>query len=229
MAKVSDDFNYSLMTTKEDWAYNRIKEDILKNEFKPGTVMVERKLAEKYNVSRSPIRHALKRLVNEGFLSNELGVGITVPVYTLEDVLQVYDLLEVLQVYAVKVSLKNYDQIADTELSYIIGEIKKANAQQDLVNRMEWDVKFHTYIISVVGNKRLDMIFKMIIDQKRRFDITSFDDMEHGRLTTEQHEAIYNAILERNLDATIDAINAHTQYIKKYYIDKLIMGRYNLK
>lgn len=228
MAKVSDDYDNTLMTTKEDWAYNRIKEDILRNEYNPGTLMVERKLAEKYNVSRSPIRHALKRLVNEGFLSNETGVGIMVPIYTLEDVLQVYDLLEVLQTYAVKVSLKNYDQIADTELSYIIGEIKKANSQHDLVSRMEWDVKFHTYIVNVVGNKRLDMIFKMIIDQKRRFDITSYDDLEHGVLTTDQHEAIYNAIIERDLDETIKAIQAHTQYIKKYYIDKLIMGRYNL-
>jgi len=228
MAKVSVDYSNTLMTTKEDWAYNRIKEDILRNEFKPGTVMVERKLAEKYNVSRSPIRHALKRLVNEGFLSNETGVGIMVPVYTLEDVLQVYDLLEVLQIYAVQVSLKNYDQIADTELSYIVGEIKKANSQKDLVSRMDWDVKFHTYIINLVGNKRLDMVFKMIIDQKRRFDITSYDDFEHGQLTTDQHEAIYLALLKRDMDGAIEAIRAHTKYIKKYYIDKLIMDRYNV-
>ena len=228
MSKVSDGYDDTLMTTKEDWAYQRIKEDILNNKFKPGSVMVERKLAEQYNVSRSPIRHALKRLVNEGFLSNETGVGIMVPVYTLEDVLQVYDLLEVLQIYAVKVSLKNYDQIADTELSYIVGEIRKANDQKDLVSRMDWDVKFHTYIINLVGNKRLDMIFKMIIDQKRRFDITSYEDFEHGRLTTEQHEAIYNALIKRDMDAAIEAIRAHTKYIKKYYIDKLIMDRYNV-
>ena len=228
MTKVSDEFNDSMATTKEDWIYEKIKEDILRNEFKPGSVMVERKLAEKYDVSRSPVRHALKQLVSEGLLASEPGSGIIVPVYTLEDVLQVYDLLEVLQVYAIQVSLKNYNQIADTELAYIIDEIKNAYKNKDLVARMEWDIKFHSFIISNVGNKRLDMMFHMLINQKRRFDITSYNDLEHGKLTTDQHEKIYKAILKRDQNATIAAIKEHTQYIKKYYIDKLIMGRYNV-
>ena len=228
MTKVSDEFSDSMATTKEDWIYEKIKEDILRNEFKPGSVMVERKLAEKYDVSRSPVRHALKQLVSEGLLASEPGSGIIVPVYTLEDVLQVYDLLEVLQIYAIQVSLKNYNQIADTELAYIIDEIKNAYKNKDLVARMEWDIKFHSFIISNVGNKRLDMMFHMLINQKRRFDITSYNDLEHGKLTTDQHEKIYKAILKRDQNATIAAIKEHTQYIKKYYIDKLIMGRYNV-
>lgn len=227
MAKVSDGFEVSA-ERKEDWVYEQIKEAILRNEFKPGSIMVERKLAEKYNVSRSPIRQAIKQLVTEGLLANDAGKGIIVPVYTLEDVLQVYDLLEVLQIYAVQVSLKNYNQIADTELKYIIDEINKAYDAKDLVARMEWDIKFHTFIINNVGNKRLDAMFTMLVNQKRRFDITSYDDLEHGRLTTEQHEAIYNAICRRDLAAATKAIQEHTQYIKKYYIDKLIMGRYNI-
>ena len=228
MTKVSKDYADSLLTTKEDWIYEKIKEDILHNEFKPGSLMVERKLAEKYDVSRSPVRHALKQLVSEGLLASEPGSGIVVPVYTLEDVLQVYDLLEVLQVYAIQVSLKNYNQIADTELSYIVDEIKKAYKEKDLVARMDWDIKFHTFIISNVGNKRLDMMFHMLINQKRRFDITSYNDLDHGKLTTEQHEIIFKAVMKRDLNGAIAAIKEHTQYIKKYYIDKLIMGRYNI-
>jgi len=227
MTRVSDGFDNST-DSKEGWVYEQIKEAILRNEFRPGSVMVERKLAEKYNVSRSPVRQAIKQLVTEGLLANDAGKGIIVPIYTLEDVLQVYDLLEVLQIYAIQVSLKNYNQIADTELKYIVDEINKAFNAKDLVARMEWDIKFHTFIINNVGNKRLDAMFTMLVNQKRRFDITSYDDLEHGKLTSEQHEAIYNAIVKRDLNAATKAIQEHTQYIKKYYIDKLIMGRYNI-
>ena len=216
------------MSTKEMMVYNKVKEAILNNEFEPGTVLVERKLSEKYNVSRSPVRYALRQLAKEGLLADEPGKGIIVPTYTLEDILEVYDLLEVLQIYAIQVSLKNYDMIADATLGQIMEHIKKEMEAGDLVKRMEWDVKFHEYMIHYVSNKRLDMIFELLVNQKRRFDITSFQDGEHGALSTEQHEKIYEAILSRDVDACVAAIKAHSQYIKQYYINKLVTGRYNL-
>ncbi|MGN1158526.1 MAG: GntR family transcriptional regulator [Agathobacter sp.] len=216
------------MTTKERQVYNQIKEAILNNEFKPGTVLVERRLSEIYNVSRSPVRYALRQLAKEGLLTDEPGKGIIVPVYTLEDILEVYDLLEVLQVYAIQVSLKNYDMITDATLGQIMEQMRKANEEKDLIKRMDWDVKFHEFMIHHVSNKRLDMIFELLVNQKRRFDLTSFNDEEHGHQTTAQHEKIYEAILARDVDKCVDAIKAHLQYIKQYYINKLVTGRYNL-
>ena len=207
------------MTTKEVMVYNKIKEAILNNEFKPGTVLVERKLSESY---------ALRQLAKEGLLTDEPGKGIIVPVYTLEDILEVYDLLEVLQVYAIQVSLKNYDMIADATLGQIMEQMRKSMTDENLIRRMDWDVKFHEFIIHHVSNKRLDMIFDLLVNQKRRFDITSFHDPEHGEMTTKQHQKIYAAILARDQEACIAAIKEHSQYIKQYYINKLVTGRYNL-
>ena len=216
------------MTTKEVMVYNKIKEAILNNEFKPGTVLVERKLSEIYDVSRSPVRYALRQLAKEGLLTDEPGKGIIVPVYTLEDILEVYDLLEVLQVYAIQVSLKNYDMIADATLGQIMEQMRKSMTDENLIRRMDWDVKFHEFMIHHVSNKRLDMIFDLLVNQKRRFDITSFHDPEHGEMTTKQHQKIYDAILAREQEACIAAIKEHSQYIKQYYINKLVTGRYNL-
>lgn len=216
------------MTTKEVMVYEQIKRDILNNEFEPGTVLVERKLTEKYHVSRSPVRYALRQLVKDGLLSGEPGKGILVPVYTLEDILEVYDLLEVLQIYALQVSMKNYNMIADAKLEQILEQTKKYTVNGKLSERMEWDIKFHNFIIHSVNNKRLDMMFEILVNQKQRFDVTSFDDIEHGKMTNEQHQKIFEAIKSRDIDASIAALKEHEQYIKQYYIDKLVIGRYNL-
>lgn len=216
------------MTTKEVMVYEQIKQDILNNEFEPGTVLVERKLTEKYNVSRSPVRYALRQLVKDGLLSGEPGKGILVPVYTLEDILEVYDLLEVLQIYALQVSMKNYNMIADAKLEQILEQAKKYTSEGHLPERMKWDIEFHNFIIHSVNNKRLDMMFEMLVNQKQRFDVTSFDDVEHGKKTNEQHMKIFEAIKSRDVDASIAALKEHEQYIKQYYIDKLVIGRYNL-
>lgn len=216
------------LSTKENMVYNQIKKAILHNEFEPGTVLVERKLSEAYNVSRSPVRYALRQLAKEGLLTDEPGKGIVVPIYTLEDILEVYDLLEVLQVYALQVSLKNYDLIADATLGQIIEQTNKFLSSEDLIERMEWDIKFHNFLIHYVNNKRLDMMFELLVNQKRRFDITSFHDLEHGEKTTGHHQKIYEAIKARDLEASIAAVKEHSQYIKQYYINKLVTGRYNV-
>ena len=64
------------MTTKEVMVYEQIKKDILNNEFEPGTVLVERKLTEKYKVSRSPVRYALRQLVRDGLYQESRGKGL---------------------------------------------------------------------------------------------------------------------------------------------------------
>lgn len=72
------------------------------------------------------------------------------------------------------------------------------------------------------------MMFEMLVNQKQRFDVTSFDDIEHGKKTNEQHQKIFDAIKSRDVEASITALKEHEQYIKQYYIDKLVIGRYNL-
>ena len=214
--------------TKEDMIYEQIKQDILNNEFPAGTVLVERKLTERYQVSRSPVRYALRLLVKDGLLTGEPGKGIMVPVYTLEDILEVYDLLEVLQIYAIQMSLKNYDEAIDKEMSRILEETRKNTSEDRLDVRMQWDIRFHDCIIHNVHNRRLNSIFETLVNQKRRFDITSFHDVEHGKKTNDQHEQIFAALKARDMEGAIAAVRAHEAYIKQYYIEKLITGRYNI-
>ena len=82
---------------KQQLAYQQIKQDILNNTYPAGTVMVERKLCEIYNVSRSPIRNALQQLTHEGLLSFVPGKGTVVASFSTDDILEVYDLIELLQ------------------------------------------------------------------------------------------------------------------------------------
>lgn len=227
MAQRADLINLG-MSTKEAMVYEKIKKSVLNNEFPVGTVLVERKLSDIYNVSRSPVRYALRQLAKEGLLSDEPGKGIVVPSFTLEDILEVYDLLEVLQIYALQVSLKKYDLIADATLGKIMAETKKYYEAHDLIERMEWDVRFHEFVIKYVSNGRLNMIFEIMLNQKRRFDITSYQDLQHGKETTMQHEKIYAAIKARDLAASIEGVKEHSQYLKQYYIDKMVIGKYNI-
>ena len=113
---------------------------------------------------------AIYHKIKEAILHNEFepGKGIIVPVYTLEDILEVYDLLEVLQVYALEVSLKNYDLIADATLGQILEQTKKYMNEGDLIDRMEWDAKFHNFIIQYVGKRMRHLRMQEVLAVRKK-------------------------------------------------------------
>lgn len=220
--------NTNNMGTKGMLVYNQLKKDILDNKYPPGTDMVERKLCEIYDVSRSTVRHALSALQAEGILEKTGGNKLAVPEYRIEDILEVYDLVGVLQVYAIETSLSSYTPDHDKKLKEINEKAKEYLDKGDLPERMHWDIMFHEAIVDFAHNKHLKMLFELMVNHKRRFDVTSFDDPEHARDTLAQHESIYEALLERDVEESIKRMNVHTDYIKKYYIDKLINKRHNI-
>ena len=88
--------------SKQQLAYQQLRNDILNNIYPEGTVLTERKLCEIYSVSRSPIRNALQQLTHEGLLSLIPGKGATVVGFSIEDILEVYDLIEMMQLHALQ-------------------------------------------------------------------------------------------------------------------------------
>ena len=134
----------------------------------------------------------------------------------------------VLQVYAIETSLSGYTSNNDKKLKEINEKAKEYLDKGDLAERMNWDIMFHEAIVDFAHNKHLKMLFELMVNHKRRFDVTSFDDPEHAKETLEQHIKIYEALCKRDVEAAVKEMNEHTDYIKKYYIDKLINKRHNI-
>lgn len=208
--------------TKQVLVYNQIKEAIIRKDFPPGTVLVERKLCDFYKMSRSPIRNALRQLTTEGLLSFEPGKGTVVPFFTVEDILEVYDLIEILQIYAVKTAIDRLDDAALTSLKAIVNNMRISIDEGDSFTNSQWDAKFHDFIISHSYNKRLSELFKQLDNQRALFVVNTFDDISRQETSYDQHLEIYNNIVGKNLDGCEKALKSHYADIKQYYIGKLI-------
>lgn len=208
--------------SKQAQAYHQIKEDILNNTYKEGTVMVERKLCEIYNMSRSPIRNALQQLTHEGLLAFIPGKGVVVPEFTTEDILEVYDLIEILQVYAVKCCIAKCTDITIETLQLAHNRMRDSLDQNDIYQGTRWDQKFHELIVEYAGNSRLQNIYAQLNCQHMRFIATILEDRELAERSYAEHSSILKAIQEGNADAATDALRSHYQNIKQYYINKLI-------
>ena len=94
--------------------------------------MVERKLCEIYNVSRSPIRNALQQLTHEGLLSFVPGKGTVVASFSTDDILEVYDLIELLQDYAIKACINKQNALVVNALEMALNNMKTALEKDDI-------------------------------------------------------------------------------------------------
>lgn len=208
--------------SKQQQVYKLIRDAIVKNEFPPGTVMVERKLCDIYNVSRSPIRNALQQLTFEGLLTYMPGKGTVVPEFTLEDILEVYDLLEVLQVYAVRQCVHQLDTVAEETMNLLLTSERAALEAGDLFVVSQWDQRFHDFIVDRSNNHRLKILFDQLNNQRVRFITPTLQDPEHYERSFQEHQDIFRSIREKNVDAAEAAVRQHYTTLKQYYIAVLI-------
>src|SRR5512145_1588809 len=89
--------------------YAQIKNLILRNEVMPGQKMHHQELSERLGVSRTPVREALPRLVQEGYVSFLPNRGFTCKEIRLQEADELYDLREALEAFAVEQAIRHMD------------------------------------------------------------------------------------------------------------------------
>ena len=94
-----------IMTIKHQ-IYQIIKKEICNGNYAAGQWLQEKELAEQLNVSRSPVREALKQLVDEGLAIEYPNKGVFVKEFTVKDIEEIYDVRILLESYAIKNSVK---------------------------------------------------------------------------------------------------------------------------
>ena len=208
--------------SKQMMVYQQIKEDILNNTFPEGTVMVERKLCDIYQVSRSPIRNALQRLTHEGLLSFVPGKGVVVSSFTIEDILEVYDLIELLQVYAVSSCIDKAPPTAAEALQLTLANMEKTTSDGEIFQCTRWDQKFHELLIEYAGNSRLKSIYEQLACQQLRFMTTILNDTDLANRSLAEHREIVDAIIRKDTPSAEKCLHNHYRNIKQYYVNKLL-------
>src|SRR5919109_5584470 len=100
--------------------YNQIKSLILGNEVLPGQKLHHQELSERLGVSRTPVREALTRLVQEGYVSLLPNRGFTCKEIRLQEAEELYELREALEAFAVE---KATEKVTDAALERLAAKI----------------------------------------------------------------------------------------------------------
>lgn len=206
-------------SSKQEMAYQYIKNAILSNEFKPDSMLLEATLSELIGVIRTPIREALRRLSSEGLVEFIPEKGCFVSGISFEEFIEIFDVREVLEGMAARLCAKRHALVAG-RLEATMNSLDKSLATHDLENVLREDMRFHEILIEMSGNRRLAIFLKALHQQIDRIRVISMYDQTRLDLSLAEHMAILSAIRDGNPDLAEEQCRLHIRSIKDYLINR---------
>jgi len=197
--------------TRYQWAYEEIRRRIMDGDLPPGAPLSEYQLAELLQVSRTPVREALKRLEHEGIVRSAPNRGAFVAELSLQDIMEIYQIREQLEGVAARIAAQSMPAADVQELEEELRRAAALAAKGHVRETFESDVHLHKQIIGATRNRRLVTILATLDDQVRR--IRSMSPRTPGRLeaTLREHNEIVARIKERDASGAEAAMRRHLQ------------------
>jgi DNA-binding GntR family transcriptional regulator len=181
-----------------DRVYQAIRDAILACEFQPGQELREQILAERYRVSRSPIRDSLLRLEQEKLVTVLPRQGYRVNPISMSDVEDIFGLRLLIEP-ACAAAVARADETALRILDHLRGFASTERTESEFV---QYNRSFHRTIIELSGNARMATIALDLDEQFQRLVLLTLPDFndENLRHSAAEHDAIIDALQAHDAD-----------------------------
>lgn len=197
-----------------------IRNAIVNGQLPSGTRITEPEFAEKFGISRTPIREAFRQLESEGFLSVMPRKGAIVVSLSARDVSNFYDLKMVLEGYAARSAVKTLSAADITKLETVNRQLEAASHKKNLRRILVLHNEFHDIILRACGNEKLHAIVRNMITQFQRFRlILATPGKIEGSIR--QHEAIIEAFRKKDAELAEDLVRKNALYGKNILLREL--------
>lgn len=203
-----------------DGVYERLRKDILTCVFKPGSQIHEQDLAQRYAVSKSPIRDALLRLQEQQLVEVLPRKGYRIKSISVSDAREMYEMRSLLEQSCLRRAIEH---ATDEELKQL-DRFLTVPRNIDLPAWIAYNRDFHIAIAQSSGNQRMARASIEVIEQFDRLTytgISSLGDREALQHFVEEHSAIVRAMQSRDKRKACALAREHIENSRKRLLDRL--------
>jgi DNA-binding GntR family transcriptional regulator len=206
----------NLLSIREH-AYLYLKDMILEGELKAGDRLIERELAGKLGISRTPIREALFRLESQGFVKTVPRKGVVVSNISVSDVIEVFTILASLEVLAVKLAAQRMDRETQLELDQKIEELMELREQAEETFNLE-HIQMNRLINKASKSPKLLEILSGLIDYIHMAANMGYETPGRRKESLREHIEIMKALRDKEAEMAEYLMRIHIENSKKAYI-----------
>lgn len=187
-------------TSLADKAYAAIKKDIITCVLDPGSQIAQSQLVQHYDFGVTPIREALKRLEQDGFVQAVPRFGYLVTPINIKDIEDIYDLRLILEKSSVRLAAQ---RASDDQLSQLSERANFSYRFKDTESYrifLEMNNAFHVAIALTSGNRKLADTLAGVLNEMTRIFHLGLDLRDSAEEMRHEHLALAGAISKRNVD-----------------------------
>jgi DNA-binding GntR family transcriptional regulator len=205
--------------------YQALRTAILSGELLPGVRLVETQLADKLQVSRTPIREALRQLQRDGLAVSDVRGGLYVTTISITDAGHLYDCRIALEQQSVADACQKGTEAQVRKLEQIMVKAEKIlkNKPSQLLNYqlLDADYQFHRQIAEISENPWLQSLLDQVFDKMMLLRIQTTQHNPQVLEIRTEHQLIYEAIARQDSAAATAAIKTHLSASKQRVIFEL--------
>ncbi|WP_438455265.1 GntR family transcriptional regulator [Vreelandella venusta] len=204
-----------------DKVYTYLKDAILRGEYKAGDRLVERVLAEKLSISRTPIREALFRLENQHFVRTVPRKGVVVNEIPQSEILEVFMILSSLESLAARLAAQKINDDIIAVIDQLMVEMETAQLNGDIEDAVELNVKYNDLIGRAAGNPKLHEMLVDLKDYVRAFSNLSSGLPGRTKEALQEHRDVLGAIRNGEEDLAVSFTQIHLEKSRKAYVSRV--------
>lgn len=202
-------------TSRADEVYEQLKRDVAEFRLVPGDRFTEQSVCERLDVSRTPVRQALTRLQQEGYVEVLYRSGWRVLPFDFDKFEQLYDLRMVLESTAAHRLCEDGLHAANTKnralLDGLIARwlVPVAERSTDAALVSQWDEAFHCTLVEAAGNAEMARVHRDVTERIRIIRRLDFTKQARIDATYDEHAKILKAIRAKRGDQAAMLLRAH--------------------
>ena len=221
--------------SRADDVYEQLKRDVAEFRLVPGDRFTENEISERLGVSRTPVRQALFRLQQEGYVEVLFRSGWRVLPFDFEQFEQLYDLRMVLETTAVHRLCAEGGRDPACAASQALDALAAiwlvplAERSSDTVQVSQWDEDFHCALVAAAGNAEMARVHRDVTDRIRIIRRLDFTKQARIDATYDEHAKILQAIQHQRGDQAAMLLRAHIEIsqaeVRKITLHQVHMAR----
>jgi hypothetical protein len=193
--------------------FNRIRDDILSENYTPGEELKEATLGKQLGVSRTPVREALRQLDLEGLVEIAPNRGAKVIGISRKDVEDIYHMRARLEGLAARKAAEQIkeEELAELEEVILLSEfhVKKPESKQ----MVRLDGRFHEIMYRASGSRMLEHVLTDFLHYVKMARSHSVKTEHRAQESVKEHKRILEAIRQRDGDLAEQLANEHIQHV----------------
>jgi len=199
---------------------DQLRQEIWNRDIQFGERLLEAELAERFDISRSTLREALKILEQEELVISKPRKGTFAATFSKKDLDELQEVRTLIEEASFVMALRSLDEEEFTRLKNLLDQMKEEANQGNWQALFDLDMQFHHFVVSQCGNSRMIKIYEANQVQIRAY-IGHLDQYYSSpKVFYQEHKDLYDILLSKDADLVKKQVAHHIAYVEGSFLTR---------